>query len=269
MRIEGKVVLITGASSGIGEASARALARCGARVALAARSVDRLRRLADELTREGHSASPFEMDVTSDASVASAVEDVGRRLGPIDVVVNNAGNGGRLSFFEATAPEHMRAMFDVHVFGTERVTRAVLPAMLERRAGTLVNVVSAVAYVPMPAAAAYCAAKAAVVAFSEALRGEVADRNVSVVLFAPPHTQTEAGRAWPLDLPKQFMPAFVADALVTTLRRDRREALPGGNAALLWLSRLSPRLAARMMRGIGLRAARKALAAPRTNELVG
>jgi short-subunit dehydrogenase len=259
MKLAGKVVWITGSSQGIGAEAARQLAGQGAHVVLSARGRAGLEERAREIHAAGGDASVVELDVTDDASVARAVDEVLRRHGRVDVLVNNAGNGGSLGLFVDGSTADTRAMFDVHLFGTERMTRAVLPAMLERGAGRIVNVVSTVAYVPMPGAAAYCSTKAAVVAFTQALRGELADTGVELVLFSPPHTQTEAGKAWPLELPKQFSPAQAAEALVATLRKDRRDHLAGGNQALLWLQRISPRWAEGIMRKIGLRATQRVL----------
>lgn len=267
MELTGTIVWITGASQGIGAEAARQLARQGAHVVLSARGRAALDEREREIRAEGGEASVVELDVTDDASVQRAMGEVLRRHGRIDVLVNNAGNGGSLGFFVDGSSAATRAMFDVHLFGTERMTRAVLPSMLERGAGRIVNVVSTVAYVPMPGAAAYCSTKAAVVAFTQALRGELAGTGVELVLFSPPHTQTEAGKAWPLELPKQFSPAEAAEALVATLRKDRRDHLAGGNQALLWLQRISPRWAEGIMRKIGLRATQKVLEGRKRGEL--
>lgn len=254
-----KVILVTGASSGIGLATARALASAGARVVLAARSHEKLAAEAERIRRDGGSARALPLDVTSDASVGAAVADVLADCGRIDAVVNNAGNGGELRFWADAEPAHLRAMFDVHVFGAERVVRAVLPAMQAQRRGVIVNVASTVAWVPMPAAAAYSAAKAAVVSLSAALRAELAPHGIEVVLFAPPHTSTEAGRAWPLEGPRVRTPEWVAAELVETLRRGRATRLADpSNRMLLLLQRISPVYAAYIMRRIGLRAVAKA-----------
>jgi short-subunit dehydrogenase len=268
MKLTGTIVWITGGSQGIGAETARQLAHEGAHVVLSARGRAGLEARAQEIRAAGGEATVVELDVTDDASVRVAVAEVLRRHGRIDVLVNNAGNGGDLGFFVDGSTTATRAMIDVHLFGTERMTRAVLPAMLERGAGRIVNVVSTVAYVPMPGGTAYCAAKAAVVAFTQALRGELERTGVELVLFSPPHTQTEAGKAWPLELPKQFTPQDAAASLVATLRKDRRDHLAGGNHTLLWLQRISPRLAEGIMRRIGLRATQKALAGRRRGELV-
>lgn len=261
MKLMDKVILITGASQGIGLATAQELAAAGARVVIAARSADKLDAEVAKLREAGHRASAVQLDVTSDSSVRSAVAQVLAEHGQIDVLVNNAGNGGALDFFLQDNTEHVRETFDTHMFGTERMTRAVLPSMLARGEGRIVNVVSTVAYVPMPGASAYCAAKAAVVAFTNALRGELAHTPIQLVLYSPPHTQTHAGEQWQLDLPKQFDPAYAARALVRVLERDQLDRLAGGNNMLLWLQRISPRWAASIMRNIGLKATHKALAA--------
>jgi NAD(P)-dependent dehydrogenase (short-subunit alcohol dehydrogenase family) len=254
---KGKVILVTGASSGIGLATARALAHAGASVVLAARSRETLEAEATRLRAEGCAAFAIALDVTSDASVAAAIAALVERAGHLDAVVNNAGNGGELRFWADTDPGHLRAMFDVHVFGTERVARAALP-WLRSRGGVIVNFASTVAWVPMPSAAAYSAAKAAIVSLSEALRAELAPQGVEVVLFAPPHTSTDAGRAWPLEGPTVRTPVWVARELVETLRRGRRSRLAGAsNRVLLLVRRIAPAYAAYIMRSIGLRAVAK------------
>lgn len=253
-----KVIVVTGASSGIGLASARALAGTGARVVLAARSVEVLAAEARCLGAAGQAAMAVAMDVTNDESVAAGVRQVLQRWGRIDAVINFAGNGGRLALWDQAPADHTRAMFEVHLFGAERVARAVLPAMLAQGSGTIVNIASAVGWVAMPSAAAYSAAKAAVLSFSEALRGELAGRGIDVVVFAPPHTSTDAGNAWPLEGPRIFAPEWVADQLVLTLRRGRPRFLAGfSNRMLLAIHRLSPAYAAFIMRRIGLRAVAK------------
>lgn len=263
MKLADKIILITGASQGIGLAVAQQLAAAGSHVVLAARSADKLAAEVKRLREAGHHASAVQLDVTSDRSVQSAVAQVLAEHGQIDVLINNAGNGGALDFFLQDNAEQLRAMFDTHMFGTERMTRAVLPAMLSRAQGRIVNVVSTVAYVPMPGATAYCAAKAAVVAFTNALRGELAHTPIQLVLYSPPHTQTKAGEQWPLDLPKQFDAEYAASALVSVLERDWSDRLAGGNNLLLWMQRISPSWAASIMRKIGLTATHKALAARR------
>jgi short-subunit dehydrogenase len=252
MELKGKVVFISGASRGIGAELGRQLAAAGARVVLAARTREPLAQLASELRQQGATALDVELDVTSEESVRAAVATALGAFGAIDVLINNAGNGGTLGRLLEQAPAHTREMFEVHVLGAERLTRAVLPSMLERGQGRVVMVASAVGYVPMPGAAAYSAAKAAVVALAEALRGELQGSGVEIVCLSPPHTQTEAGKAWPLALPKQFSPEHAVRALVRALRADEQNYLTCGNQSLLWLRRLTPSGSLCIMRKLGL-----------------
>jgi NADP-dependent 3-hydroxy acid dehydrogenase YdfG len=258
MELRDKVILVTGASSGIGLAAAHALCAEGARVVFAARS---LQKLEAEAARAGDRALAVALDVTSDASVAAAVESVLERCGRIDVLLNDAGNGGALRPWTAADPAATRELFEVHVLGAERMMRAVVPVMRAQGAGVVVNFASTVAWVPMPGAAAYSSAKAAVVALSHALRAELAGDGIDVRVFAPPHTSTEAGKAWPLGLPKIFEPEWVARQIVQALRGRRARVIPGGNGMLLLLQRIAPALAARIMNRIGHAATARALAA--------
>lgn len=254
MELKDKVIVVTGASGGIGLEIARALVAAQAQVVLAARSQDKLAQAASSLSEAGGSVLPVVMDVTDTATVDAAIAQVLQRFGRIDVVVNNAGNGGALGYWSGSDVEATRAMFDVHVFGAERVIRAVLPAMQQQGSGTIVNFASTVAWVPMPGGAAYSAAKAALVSLSETLRAELQPLNIDVRVFAPPHTNTEAGRAWPLQLPKIFEPEWVAAEFVRALRGKQQRVLAGGNEALLLIQRLSPRIAAHIMNGVGFKA---------------
>lgn len=260
MKLEGKVVVVTGASCGIGRSIAHALVREKARVVFAARSTERLAAEVRQATQEGGDALAAPLDVASMSSVEAAVAQILAHYGRIDVVVNCAGNAGEMGLWAATAPEAVQALFEVHLFGTERVMRAVVPAMRRQGGGTIVNFASTLAWVPMPGAAAYSAAKAAVTSLSEALREELAAERIDVRVFAPPHTSTEAGKRMPLDLPKIFEPQWVAAEFIAFLRGRRARALPGGNGMLLLLQRLSPRLAAQIMNGLGWKALAKVAA---------
>jgi short-subunit dehydrogenase len=253
MKVSEKVILVTGASKGIGAASAAELARRGALVVLAARSLQRLEARAAEIRQAGGKADIVHLDVTSDDSVALAIQTVLGRRGRIDTVINNAGDGGKLGLWLDQDRGKLREMLDVHLLGMERVTRAVLPSMLSRGRGTIVNVVSALAWAPMSAATAYCAAKAGVLAFSEALRGELADRGIDVLIFAPGHTKTDA--AFPLKTGQILMPEEVARDLARSLEAGRPLFISGiSNRNLVRLKRFWPGLAARIITNIGLQA---------------
>lgn len=250
MKLKDKVVVVTGASMGIGLEIAHALVREGCQVAFTARSLPRLQ---EEVGKAGGpgSAIAVKMDVTDEASVTRAIAEIERTFGRIDVVVNNAGNAGAMRLWRQSDTGTTSGMFDVHVLGTERVMRAVVPLMRRQGAGTIVNITSTLGFVAMPGTAAYNAAKAAVVMLSDTLRAELHPDGIEVRLFAPPHTSTEAGKAIPIRLPHVYEPRWVASRFVRFLKGRGARALPGGNESLLFLQRLWPSLAARIMRNIG------------------
>lgn len=253
MEPKGKVIVVTGASSGIGLACARELAREEAHVVLAARSLDRMEAEAAAIRARGGEAFAVAMDVRDATCVERAVALALDRYGHVDAVVNFAGNAGPLGLWAEASTDQLRTLFDTHVFGAERVARAVLPSMMARGSGAIVNIASTVGWVPMPAAVAYSAAKAAVLAFSEALHGELRGSGVDVLVFAPPHTNTEAGREWTMKGPRVYEPDWVARELVKFLRAGHRAFLAGAsNRMLLAIRRLSPAYAGYIMRRIGL-----------------
>jgi short-subunit dehydrogenase len=186
-------ILVTGASRGIGRATALACARRGDRVVAAARSTAELEALAAEIGRAGGEAEILTLDVTSDASVDAAITEILAR-GPLDVLVNNAGIFDQRPFLAQDPAQRMREM-DVNFFGAQRMTRAVLPAMIRRGQGTIVNVSSLVGAIPCPSVANYSATKAALNAWTHALRGEVAQHGIRMVVFMPSHTATEKALA--------------------------------------------------------------------------
>ncbi|RKN20111.1 SDR family oxidoreductase [Micromonospora musae] len=183
-----KIVLITGASSGIGQATARRLAADGHHVVLGARRVDRLAALVAELQAAGHSAEYQELDVTDVDSVRGFVEAAHARHGRVDVLVNNAGVMP-LSTVDALRIDEWNQMIDVNLRGTLHGVAAVLPLMRARREGHIVNIASTAAYRVDPTAAVYCATKYAVRALSEGLRQENQDVRITVV--SPGYTQSE------------------------------------------------------------------------------
>ena len=183
-----KVILITGASSGIGEATARHLAAAGHQVVLGARRTDRLAALAEQIRAAGGQADHHPLDVTSLASVRTFVDAAHAAHGRIDVLVNNAGVMP-LSTLDALRIDEWNQMIDVNLRGTLHGIAAVLPLMRARRAGHIINVASTAGLRVDPTAAVYCATKFAVRAVSEGLRQESRDLRVTVV--SPGFTQTE------------------------------------------------------------------------------
>lgn len=213
-------ILITGASRGIGRATALELARRGHRLVLAARDRARLDALAAELRSMGAQAEVVELDVTCDESVARAAVQV-RAGGPLDVIVNNAGVCVQRVFMRSSLDAARREL-EVNYFGAQRVVRALLPALLERGQGTIVNVSSLLGAVPTATLANYCGSKAALAAWSHALRGELAEQGVRVVVFMPSHTATEGVAETRFDgvyaLPVDYTARQLADAIARAPR---------------------------------------------------
>jgi NADP-dependent 3-hydroxy acid dehydrogenase YdfG len=189
-RLEGRVAAITGASSGIGEATALALAREGAAVALGARRADRIEALAERIEGDGGRAAAIAVDVTDERQAHAFVREARERLGGLDALVNNAGVM-LLGPIEGADTEHWRRMVDVNVLGLLYCTQAALPLMREGGGGNIVNISSVAGRVGNPGSAVYNATKWAVVGFSEALRKEAAPSNVRVTCIEPGYVRTE------------------------------------------------------------------------------
>lgn len=187
--IQDAVILITGASSGIGEACARLLAQKGARVVLGARRSDRLQALAGEIREAGGSAEYQRLDVTSREDSQKFIDFALERFGRIDVLVNNAGVMP-LSPLEALKVEEWDRMIDVNIRGVLHGIAAALPVMQAQRSGQFINVASIGAYSVVPTAAVYCATKYAVRAISEGLRQEVGG-DIRVTLVSPGVVESE------------------------------------------------------------------------------
>jgi clavulanate-9-aldehyde reducatase len=188
--LSGKAVAITGASSGIGEATALALARAGASVALGARRKDRIDALAARIEDEGGTAVPLEVDVTDEAQARAFVETAGDRLGRLDSLVNNAGVM-LLGPVEQADSEQWRTMINVNVLGLLYCTSAALPIMRAQGSGDIVNVSSVAGRFARAGNAVYAATKFAVGAFSEGLRNEVTEAGIRVTLIEPGFVDTE------------------------------------------------------------------------------
>lgn len=183
-----QTVLITGASSGIGEATARRLAADGHTVFVGARRTDRLDRLVRELVDDGHRAAAAALDVTSRSSVEEFAAAARERFGPVDVLINNAGVMP-LSPLDALHVAEWDQMIDVNLRGTLYAIAAVLPEMRARGRGHVVNLASTAAHRVDATAAVYCATKYAVRALSEGLRQET--DQVRVTVISPGFTRSE------------------------------------------------------------------------------
>ena len=187
--IEGKIALITGASSGIGEKTVRAMYEAGVRVICSARRAKRLEKLVVEL---GEGAIALELDVTSARSIGTLLDRLPKEWRDIDILVNNAGHdiGGRRLFHEGTAQE-WSATIETNVVGLMRVTGAVLEVMLRRDSGHIVNIGSIAGIQTSPLCAVYSASKHAVHGFSETLRLDYGNTGIKVSEVLPGMVKTE------------------------------------------------------------------------------
>jgi NADP-dependent 3-hydroxy acid dehydrogenase YdfG len=189
LNIKDKVIAITGASSGIGEATARLLASQGAKVLLGARRTDRLEIIAGEINACGGKAEFRALDVTDRKDVQDFIDFAVNRFDRVDVLVNNAGVMP-LSKLEALKVDEWDRMIDVNIRGVLHGIAATLPLMQRQRAGQIINIASIGAYAVSPTAAVYCATKYAVRAISEGLRQEVGG-DIRVTVIAPGVTESE------------------------------------------------------------------------------
>jgi uncharacterized protein len=233
--LAGRVAVVTGASSGIGLATAKALARAGARLALVSRSEARLQATAQEVARAaggGHPSLLLPCDVSDPEAVLTMADRVRRDAGTPDIVVNNAGIGHWAPVVELSL-ERIRAVFEVNFFGAVHCTKAFLPAMLERREGTVVFVSSGFGALPFPYTAAYCASKHAVNGFAGSLRAEIEPLGVNVLLVLPGSTRTAffEANAYPADVLSRYLfqrlvpPERVARRIVRAVIRGRRRVV--------------------------------------------
>ena len=181
-KLERKIALVTGASSGIGQATAERLARDGYKVY----GTSRRRSQAGQRSFE-----MLTLDVTSDVSVEAVVSDVMRLEGRIDLLVNNAGFGTAPAGAEESSVEQARSIFDTNVFGIVRMTRAVVPHMRRQGSGRIINISSVLGFLPAPYMALYAATKHAIEGYSESLDHELRTRGIRVSVIEPAYTKTQ------------------------------------------------------------------------------
>lgn len=231
-------ILITGASRGIGAELARQLAPGGHRLVLVARHRDALETTAASLPGPT-TPEIVPMDVTQPEHVGAGMRAVLGR-GPIDVLVNNAGSCCQGCWLH-TPMERLRAELELNYWGAVGTCRALLPAMIERGQGTIVNVSSLLGSVSAPTTINYSASKAALEAFTHGLRGEVARHGVHCTVFVAPHTQTDMGAATEFDGVRSLPVAYTAAKLVRAIDRRPRVQAPGPVYGLfLRLAALAP-----------------------------
>ena len=237
-------ILITGASSGIGEAMARQLAPVGSHLILVARSEDKLNALAEECRKQGSRADVFAHDLSHNGSAQKLYDNIAGAGYRVDVLINNAGfgKGGAFVNFPVEAYEQM---ITLNAASLTSLTRLCLPGMIERGSGGVLNVASVAGFMPIPYFSVYAATKAFVLSFSEALHAEIKGTGVHVSCLAPGPTET--GFATAADM-KQVVggPAETAQKVAAlgldALSRNKRTAISGTyNRVQALSSRFVPR----------------------------
>ena len=239
--LQGQVAMVTGAGRGLGRATALALARAGARVGVVARSEAQLAETARGVTEAGGEAWAVVADVSEAAAVERMAREVERALGPVDLLVNNAGTMGPLGPIWEADPGDWWHSIEVNLRGPYLCLRALLPGMLERRHGRIINVSTSAATVAVAHMGAYVIAKTALIRFTENLAAELLNSGVSVFAISPGTVRTamseyvlesEAGKKWLPWFRKLFdrgrdVPAEKAAQLVVQLASGRADALSG------------------------------------------
>jgi len=233
MQEPGRIALITGASSGIGEAFARQLAAGGWQLILVARRLDRLEKIGREIADQGlPSPRVLIADLTEEAALAM-VEQLIRDEGSLELLVNNAGFGMSGYFTKIDYEKHLQ-MIQLHVIASVRLTHAALPAMISRKRGAIINVSSVAAFVPW-GNVTYNATKAYLVTFSEALSAELRQKGVRIQALCPGYTTTEFHdtpelgrlRSYPLPRWLWFTPEKVVRESIKALAQNKIICIPG------------------------------------------
>ena len=193
MDILGRVVVITGASAGIGQMTARRFAVAGAKVVLVARSTDKLMALAEELIGQGLDVWPIPADMRIQGAVTQMIEQAFQHYGRIDILINNAGQAAAGTVAEVK-PDNFREILELNVFGALYAIQAVVPKMRQDGGGLIINISSMVSKMHIPGLAAYAATKAALNMLSETARVELGAENIRVISVFPRLTATDFGK---------------------------------------------------------------------------
>ena len=222
--LKGKIALVTGAGKGIGKAIALALATEGAHVGLIARTEKELQTVAGEIKSIGVQASYATADVSNRNELEEAIEKIRKELGPIEILINNAGTGTFGKFLDLE-PEVWEQQIKVNVFGVYYATRAVLPSMIERNSGDIVNISSTAGKSGSAVTSAYSASKFAVFGLSESLMQEVRKHNIRVTAMAPSTVVTDLANSANLvtgDPNRVMHPEDFAELIIAQLKLNRR-----------------------------------------------
>ena len=253
-QLRGLRVLITGASSGIGRCMAEQLAGQGARVALAARSQDKLVELERLLKDQGHEVLAIATDVTSDADRRRLLDSVAEHFGGLDVLINNAGVAS-WAHFAHSSEEILRQIMEVNFFAPAELIRLAIPILVEGTQPAIVNVGSMCGRRAMPAWSEYSASKYALSGLTEALRGELARFDIDILLVLPGLTRSDFSRhllrsvgRMKIDFTAGMPPEDVARRIVRALEKNATETVIGRDARwMLRFHRFFPRLLDRLI----------------------
>ena len=253
-----KLVLVTGASSGIGAATAKLYAARGARVLLLARNQAKLDEAAAAIKRDGRAASPYAVDLADPSAIAETSARINGEAGTPDILINNAGAGRWLPLLETSAEEAL-AMIEVPYLAAFNLTRAFLPEMMARRSGAIACITSPGSYVAWPNASAYIAARHALLGFTESLRADLRRTGLTVTLVVlgevetaywqhNPGSREHVPKSNPMLAPV-LTPEQAAQAIVQGVERGQRRVVkPAILRALFLLNLLAPDVVARQLR---------------------
>ncbi|MFA9560551.1 3-ketoacyl-ACP reductase [Evansella sp. AB-rgal1] len=222
--ITGKVALVTGAGRGIGKATAIALAKEGVHVGLLGLTSTNLEKVAEELKEFNVKTSIATADVGDLTSVTAAVEKIKSDLGPIDILINNAGTAKFGGFLDLT-PEEWEKIIQVNLMGTYYVTRATLPDMIERKSGDIINISSTAGQKGAPVTSAYSASKFGVLGLTESLMMEVRKHNIRVSALTPSTVATDLAIEQNLtdgNPEKVMQPEDLAEFIISQLKLNSR-----------------------------------------------
>lgn len=252
--LAGRRVLITGASSGIGNALALALSAAGAKLLLTARREARLQTLANRLHQQGCDANYLAGDITDPDLRHQLVAKANDTFGGLDILINNAGIGG-VGTFSTAEESRLRQIMEVNFFAPAELIRSALPLLQVSDDGLVVNVGSVLGHCAVPKKSEYCASKFALHGLTDALRMELADESVDVLLISPSTTSSEffdqaLGSAGPTKpIAGSMTPKAVSRKIVSAMEHRRREViLSGGGKLLVWADRIVPGLMSRILR---------------------
>jgi short-subunit dehydrogenase len=244
---QGRRIILTGASSGIGWALAEELARLGARQILAARSADKLNQVVEEIKALDGEAVAVPTDVARAEDRLRLIAEAIRALGGIDMLINNAGVGAS-GFFAEASEKRLRQVFEINFFGTTELTRLALPHLAAGRDPMIVNVSSVIGRRGVPGYTEYCASKFAMCGWSEALRAELKGQGIHVLLVCPGliatpfrENQLEDRLRFKWQERRRMSAEACARHIVRAMRKRKNEVvITFGGKLLVWANRLTP-----------------------------